>query len=91
MGEMSDFNGEVARHVSDQMMSSVDYLAGLQSEPVGKRTRTPEEMDEMWNIIADLPREARQSAMVKMAKRAGHEEGEKEPCELCKFVGSRLK
>lgn len=78
-----------AKHLQEHMNRTVKAVGRLQGDLPGTRTRGKREVNTMWSSLEALPREERQSMMVAMAERAGHVDGEKTMCELCKFLGSK--
>jgi hypothetical protein len=78
-----------AKHLQEQMNRTVGAMASLQGDTPGTRQRGKREQNAIFNRISALPREERQSMMVAMAERAGHQDGEQKMCELCRYLGSK--
>lgn len=80
----------LGEHVRDRMARAVKYMGKGRPSPTGKRERSPEELQVIWDAILDLEPEAQTDVMKQLAKASGHKDDEKLPCEMCRFVTGRI-
>lgn len=77
---------DVLRHMREAMSGAMAEVRKLQSGPPGTRERKAREQKALWDRIVAIPEPERQAIIDQMAKRAGHDAAEGQPCELCKFI-----
>jgi len=81
--------GNTADHLQEQMRRTLANTTAMQPERPGVRSRTTQEKNKLWQDLISLNRDDRQAILVAMSERAGHQEGESSPCELCSFIASK--
>ena len=78
------------RHLRDVMGATREYMHSLQPSRAGTALRSPQGRAALWKQLLSLPAEERQSAIMDIADKAGHQAGEQPMCELCKFLAEQV-
>lgn len=74
----------------DRFRSMRDEFKRIAPYRMDQRPRSQSELDLLFDRLNALPPTIRQATMVQMADKAGHMEGEKQPCELCQFLANQV-
>lgn len=82
--------GTASKHLREMFGSALIELKARQDGPPGTIPRTEREKTNLWKKLNSLERPELEAMMTQMAERAGHEQGEKKMCELCRFLSDRL-
>lgn len=80
----------IAGHLTERMHRVAKHMEGMQETPVDTRKRGTREQKKVWETITGLDEQERNALLTAMGERAGHEENEKQPCELCRWVANMV-
>lgn len=81
----------VVNMAGDMMKATIDEVGKVQSEPIGRVSRSPQEMAGMMAKLQALPPEERQARMQELANVSGHKGDKLDNCGLCTFIKDQLR
>lgn len=81
---------KVTSRVQQHLGSAVTKMSAMQPNPLGAFPTNKNARNAIWNHLVSLDAPEKQAILETMAKKAKHEPGEKDACELCKFVMEHL-
>lgn len=73
------------------MNAAMEHIRTQQSEKPGVEKTSKRARNAQFKRIAEMAPEERQTMMSEWAEKAGHEQGEDEPCEVCRFLMEQMK
>lgn len=75
----------------DMMDATLGEVKKMQADPIGRVTRSPQEMSNMMAKLQAMPHEERQAKMQEIANVAGHKGDTLDNCSLCTFIKDQLR
>jgi hypothetical protein len=79
------------KHVKTVMNHAKDELSNIQSEPIGKETRSKKDIGIIMEKMNSLPEEERNARMDEMISLSGHKGPGMDDCGMCEMIKSHAK
>lgn len=74
----------------DRFRAMREEFSRLAPYRMDQRPRSQSELDKLFDRLNALPSDIRQATMAMMAEKAGHQNGEQKPCEMCQFLANQV-
>ncbi len=82
---------EAYKHVNIVMKKAKEELSNIQSEPIGRETRSKKEINSMLKKLTSLSPEERSARMDEMISISGHKGQGFDDCGLCNMIKRAVK
>ena len=79
------------RHVNEVMSKAKKELSNMQSEPIGRETRSKQEINSMMKKLSSMSPEERSARMDEMISISGHKGQGLDDCGLCNMLRKAAK